>query len=129
VWLPRATEKENATVDVLWRWRKALGVERMANEGSRQLVLAASAKGAAKQRGAKLPADQVERRHRTARLLGLGRNLTPGYNRRHTALAWTAEEDQAVRTLPPAEAAAKTGRTVGAVYSRRSELGVSRRRG
>jgi hypothetical protein len=117
------------TPGVVWRWRKGLGVERMANDGSRRLVLAASAKGAAKLRGVPLPPDQIERRRRTACDLGLGRNLTPGYNRRHTALLWTAEEDEAVRTLPPAEAAEKTGRTAGAVYSRRCALGVSTRRG
>jgi hypothetical protein len=36
------------TEAAVWRWRKALEVERMANEGTRRLVLAASAKGAAK---------------------------------------------------------------------------------
>jgi hypothetical protein len=76
-----------------------------------------------------LPANQVERRRRTALELGLGRNLTPGYNRRHTALAWTAAEDALVPIMLPAEVAERTGRTVEAVYSRRCVLGVSRRRG
>lgn len=34
----------------------------------------------------------------------------------------TPAEDELVRTLPPAEVAAKTGRTLGAVYSRRCVL-------
>jgi hypothetical protein len=44
---------------------------------------------------------------------------------RTTKLSWTAEEDEAVRTLRPAEAAAKTGRSLGAVYNRRWELRIS----
>src|SRR6516164_1577422 len=32
---------------------------------------------------------------------------------------WTAAEDRLVRTLPPAQAAARTGRTIDAVYWRR----------
>jgi hypothetical protein len=87
-------------------------------------MLAASEKGAARVRGVPLPPEQVERRRCTALELGLGRNLVPGYHRRHTALAWTTEEDEAVRTLPPAEAAEKTGRTILAVYRRRSLLGL-----
>jgi hypothetical protein len=35
---------------------------------------------------------------------------------------WTAEEDEAVRTLKPKEAAEKTGRTPVAVWSRRRAL-------
>jgi hypothetical protein len=70
----------------------------------------------------RLPADQVERLRRTNRERGLSRSLTPGFNRRHTALLWTTEEAEAVRTLPPAEAAGKTGRTMDAVYRRRSDL-------
>lgn len=37
---------------------------------------------------------------------------------------WTAEEDEAVRTLSTKEAAAKTGRTLEAIRSRRHRLGV-----
>src|SRR5262249_49624982 len=36
--------------------------------------------------------------------------------------AWSAKEDRAVQTQPPREAAAKTGRTLQAVYDRRHEL-------
>ena len=41
---------------------------------------------------------------------------------------WTAEEDALVRSLPPAEAAARTGRSKDAVYTRRHQLGVTGRR-
>ena len=37
---------------------------------------------------------------------------------------WTAEEDDLVRTLPSGEAAARTGRTLVAVYARRRRLGL-----
>jgi hypothetical protein len=37
---------------------------------------------------------------------------------------WTVEEDEAVRTLPPQEAARRTGRTLRAVYARRRQLGL-----
>ena len=39
-------------------------------------------------------------------------------------VSWTPEEDELVRALPPAEAAARTGRTLPAVYQRRHDLGV-----
>jgi hypothetical protein len=38
---------------------------------------------------------------------------------------WTAAEDRLVRALPPAEAAARTGRTMDAVYTRRHDLGLT----
>jgi transposase-like protein len=37
---------------------------------------------------------------------------------------WTAEEDGLVLSLPPADVAALTGRTLTAIYSRRSELRI-----
>jgi hypothetical protein len=39
---------------------------------------------------------------------------------------WTEKEDVLVRTLPPAEAARRTGRSRSAVSHRRSRLGVAR---
>jgi hypothetical protein len=39
-------------------------------------------------------------------------------------VSWTPAEDELVRTLPPAEAAERTGRTLPAVYQRRHHLGV-----
>ncbi len=38
--------------------------------------------------------------------------------------SWTAEKDEVVRILSAEEAAAKTGRTVRAVYMRRTKLGM-----
>jgi hypothetical protein len=37
---------------------------------------------------------------------------------------WSDEEDELVRALRPKEAAARTGRSFSAVYSRRLELGL-----
>jgi hypothetical protein len=37
---------------------------------------------------------------------------------------WTAEEDDLVRTLPAGDAAARTGRTLKAIYSRRRAVGL-----
>jgi hypothetical protein len=41
-----------------------------------------------------------------------------------SARVWGPEEDWLVRALPPAEAALRTGRTLLAVYKRRSRLGI-----
>jgi hypothetical protein len=56
-----------------------------------------------------------------ARLLNRRRARGPG------RVPWTPAEDELVRTLPPAEAAERTGRTLAAVYRRRFALGVARR--
>jgi hypothetical protein len=72
-------------VDVVWRWRKALGVGLMDSEGSRRLILDASQQGAAQCRGKQLPPEQVERRRQTALALNLGRSLRLGYHGRR----WT----------------------------------------
>jgi hypothetical protein len=55
-----------------------------------------------------------------ARLLDRRRGRGPG------RFPWTPAEDALVRTLPPVEAAARTGRTLWAVYQRRHQLGVGR---
>jgi hypothetical protein len=44
--------------------------------------------------------------------------------REHGWVVWMPAEDAWVRTLPPAQAAARTGRTLRAVYQRRHVLGV-----
>jgi hypothetical protein len=53
-----------------------------------------------------------------ARLLNRHRNRGG-----HSWVSWTPAEDEFVRTLPPAEAAGRTGRTLLAVYQRRRRLG------
>ena len=44
---------------------------------------------------------------------------------RRRSRPWTAEEEELVRTLPPAEAARRTGRSLEAVYVRRYRLGIN----
>jgi hypothetical protein len=44
---------------------------------------------------------------------------------RRRSQPWTAEEEALVRTLPPAEAARRTGRSLEAVYVRRYRLGIN----
>jgi hypothetical protein len=44
--------------------------------------------------------------------------LVPG------TVVWTEREDALLRSLPAAEAARRTGRTLGAVWSRRRVLGL-----
>jgi hypothetical protein len=87
--LARAARQESAAALCFWwgvsdgvvtRWRKALAVGRLKCPGSQRLVRAASAKGADRYRGKRLPPEQVERRRRTARELGLAKHLRPGYN-------------------------------------------------
>jgi hypothetical protein len=73
--------------------------------------------------------------HQALRMANLGRRPTKDARAKMSAAqrrrgarppwigpAWTPEEDELVRTLPAREAAKRTGRTLSAVYSRRSEL-------
>jgi hypothetical protein len=111
------------SVGVVWRWRKALDVTRTNNPGSVRRQRAASAMGADATRGVALPTAQLERRSGIARELNLGRFLLKGFNGLNPkARAWTAEEDEAVRTLPPREVVRRTGRSLDAVYWRRGVL-------
>jgi hypothetical protein len=103
----------------VWKWRKALGVERF-NEGSTRLRQAVNVEQAAKLRGKQLTAEQVERRRPTALTLNLGRNLPAGYRG-----PWrTAEELALLGRMPDADVAARIGRTTRAVRIMRTRLGV-----
>jgi hypothetical protein len=77
-----------------------------------------------------MPPEERERHRQVAREKNLGRYLLPGFNGLNVR-AWTPEEDDLVRTLPAAEVVRRTGRTLAAMYVRRSLLGVpdGRRRG
>src|SRR5262245_41154551 len=118
--LARAVRHESAAavmywwgvgVHAVWRWRKALGVGRMDSPGSRRLILAAAASGAAVLRGAQLPPEQVDRRRRTARELDLGRFLVAP----RLARQWKKAELRLLGTAADAEVAARIDRTTNAV--------------
>ena len=104
-------------MDVVWRWRKALGVGLMDSEGSRRLILDACQQGA-QCGGKKLPPEERERRRRTAIALGLSRNLKLGYHGRR----WTEAELALFATKTDEAIARKTCRSVAAVRRRRLRL-------
>ena len=106
---------------LVWRWRRALGVDRLNCEGSQRLIRGASEQGAARTRGVRLPPEQVERRRRTARALNLGRHLPTGCN---YAPWWSLAELRLLGRLPDGEVAAKVGRTPNAVRIKRERQGV-----
>lgn len=102
-------------------WRKAR------DPGRREKI-------AASKRGKKRPAHVVAGMR--ARMLGkkldepTRRKMSEAHRRRGTRPpwlkpAWSAADEQLLRTLPAAEVAKRTGRSLSAVYSRRSELGVN----
>jgi hypothetical protein len=70
-----------------------------------------------------VPPEERERHRQVALEQNLGRYLLPGYNG-FNVRAWTPQEDDLLRTLPAAEVVRRTGRTLVAVYVRRSLLGV-----
>jgi len=105
---------------VAWRWRKALGVGRTDNPGSRRLIRSAAESGAVRTRGRPLPPEQVERRRRTAHELDLGQYLRPGYH----GPRWSRGQLALLGTLPDEEVPRRTGRTPGAVRVMRRRRGV-----
>jgi hypothetical protein len=126
--LARAVRHESATAIMYWWgvghgtvrwWRRTLGVKRPDPEGTRRLLREVWDKAVVANRGRKLPADQVERRRKTAIALNLGRYLRPG-----RGPSWSAEELQMLGKLPDARIAALTGRAESAVRVQRSKLGI-----
>ena len=102
---------------VVWRWRKALGVEPL-NEGSARLRKAINRELVSQMKGKPLPPEQVERRRRTAKELGLRPPPRPG------GRPWTERELGFLGTAPDAELAARFGRTETAVRVMRLRRGV-----
>ena len=102
----------------VWAWRKALGVPRL-NEGSARLQTLLNRQKGAARRGVKLPEDQVERRRRTARELGL--RPRPGHV---NGWPWSEEELALLGKPPDDEVARRTGRTWSAVTQMRNGLKI-----
>jgi hypothetical protein len=138
----------------VWKWRKALGVG-FSNEGTHRLrhdytnePWAAEVWGKAHsmardpdrcrkiaeaRRGKPRPSHVVEavrQAHRGAmHTEEVRQRMSETHRRRGTlvpgTVPWTATEDELVRTLPAAEAARRTGRSLIAVYGRRNRLQVA----
>jgi len=147
-YLRRAVERETSQSICHWwgvgltlvtKRRKLLSVP-LSNAGTHRLrsLIARSPQRAknisAAKRGKKRPAYVVA--DMRARMLGKKpseasrRKMSEAHRLRGTRPpwlkpAWSAKEDALVRSLPAAEAAARTRRSLSAVYSRRSELGVN----
>jgi len=136
------------------KWRRALKVPTV-NKGTRLLRKAyanspagraalrkAWAKARDPERCAKIAAKRGKKRPAAvvaamrARMLGsrlssaTRRKMSAAHRRRGTrppwlGPSWSAEEDEVIRTSPAVEATERTGRSLSAVYSRRSALGVN----
>jgi hypothetical protein len=127
--LARAVRQESAaavrqwwgvTEGVVWRWRKALGVTRSSNDGSRQLILAASREGAQATRHRRYTtAERAECRRRA-----IARNLQRFLPKHRDGWHWTREQLRLLGKEPDDVVAAKIGRTVNGVRLKRSRLGI-----
>ena len=104
----------------VWNWRRKLGVDRKSNPGTRRLMAAASAQGAAATRGVPLPPEAVEEGRCRAKRLNLARFLPQG----GVLPCWTKEQTALLGKLPDEEVARRIGRTASAVRVRRSKLGI-----
>jgi hypothetical protein len=137
----------------VWTWRKALGVG-ATTEGTSKLrsdcarepavvtgLRKAQAKSGDPARRARLAAAMRSRKvdRRVVEALAAQRRgtrhreesrrrMSEAHRRRGTlvpgTVVWAEREDELVRSLPAAEAARRTGRTLGAVWSRRRVLGL-----
>jgi hypothetical protein len=103
--------------ETVWRWRQILGVPKL-NPGSARLRTALNREYGGRQRGQRLPADQVERRRQTALALGL---RPPG---RWGENGWTPDQTAMLGTMPDADLARRIGRTVEAVRCQRTLRGI-----
>jgi hypothetical protein len=142
------------TAQTVTKWRRALGVgpvtegtHRLKSVNALQPAIAAArekararardperrARIAAARRGRPRPSHVIEAvaaAHRgTSHSAESRRKMSESHKRRGTrppkaGPAWGPWEDAAVRTLPAAEAARRTGRTLTAVYYRRRVLGL-----
>ncbi len=104
----------------VWRWRKALGVTKVNNEGSQRLVRAAAELGAEAMKDMEWSGEERERRRQWAIDLDKQRFLIKGYHGRW----WTPEEIALLGTMPDQKVARKVKRSVEAVHSKRERLGI-----
>jgi hypothetical protein len=109
------------SVGVVWRWRKALGVGRMDNEGSARLMRAAAERGGEAFGARGWTAQERERIRRANARSGLAKNLVLG----SPELRWAAWEIALLGTVPDREVARRTGRSVVGVRRKRTKLRIA----
>jgi hypothetical protein len=109
------------SVGVVWRWRKALGVGRMDNEGSARLMRAAAQMGGEAFGARRWTEEDRERRRQINARLGLSKNLVLDYK----GPLWRAWEIALLGTIPDREVARRTGRSVAGVRKKRWKLGIA----
>src|SRR5262249_8124691 len=112
--LARAVRNESAAAVMSWwtasqragyHWRRALGVTRTHNTGTKRLQRAAAAKGAAATQARGWSQAAREARRRTTVWLNLGRYVRPGGGR----ALWSAADVALLGKLPDEEVARRLG--------------------
>jgi hypothetical protein len=130
--LARAVRQESAaavrfwwgvSVAVVWRWRRALGVTRTNNEGSRRRMRAAAEAGAARLHAVARARTRAARRLRPAGAPDPRRHWPRGYP---APPRWSDADLALLGKLPDEEVARRTGRTWNAVRQKREKLGIPR---
>jgi hypothetical protein len=128
--LARAVRQESAaavrywwgvSVGVLWRWRRALGVTRTNNEGSRRRMQAAAEAGAARLQAVARARTRAARRLRPAGAPDPRTHWPRGYP---APPRWSDADRALLGTLPDDEVARRTDRSWNAVRQRRERLGI-----
>jgi hypothetical protein len=126
--LARAVRQESAAAIRYWwgvsnrtvaKWRKALGVDRGNNEGSRTLIRAATTKARSAQNPIRSAGYRQKQRENIARrrASGMGPELVTGK-------AWTPEHQSLLGTMPDQEVASRTGHPVSSVKTKRLQLRI-----
>lgn len=109
-------------------WRKALGVGAVTDStrAAKQEHFAEPWADEAREKAHAKAQDPARREKIAAGRRGRSRpaHVVDAMREGRGALPWTAEDDELVRTLPPAEAARRTGHPLRSVYRRRRALGL-----
>jgi hypothetical protein len=104
---------------VVWRWREVLGVDRMNNAATHQLIKASAKAGAVIAKAREFTIMERQMKSQDAQRLNLVRNFRTGYQ----GPRWTAEQLALLNTLSDDEVARQTGRTPNAVRIMRGRVG------